>query len=120
MPDEKSVCELCFDTRMVIVPHPRFVQLGQWVKHGSNRPTAAVICTCRLAVHLREANLGAEKKDRQMTLTEYETFVSREYWKSLIAEDHAELLDRARKAGANKKRRSGSNEVPTLHTEESD
>lgn len=61
-PNEKSLCSDCGDSGWVIVPHPDYVVLGEWMEARFNRLglpvrlTAAVTCHCSIGSNVLEAN----------------------------------------------------------------
>lgn len=81
----KSTCERCGDTGMIVVPHPRFVVEGVWLQNGSYKPTAAVVCTCYRGRKIVEAQATKPMDGRCMTVGEYEEHIPRELWAALMS-----------------------------------
>lgn len=88
-----SVCELCGGAAMVSVPHPAFIEGGEWCFNGTYQPTAAVLCSCGLGRKIAESQGGEVAANRMMTLAEYESHVPRDLWRSLFADKHKRDLE---------------------------
>lgn len=80
--ESESVCTLCDSTGWVVVPHPVYIRLGEWVAPW---PTCGVACdSCRLGqLRLEKMRDGSSKPSdtesqkrlrRTMTYSDYERF----------------------------------------------
>lgn len=108
---ETSTCDQCGNTAWVIVPHPRFIDAGQWLPP---QPTAAVVCDAcakgrkvlsQFAAPIPEKLSAEDRRTRERLAKSYIlSHYTRDFprWREMLAqrdEARAAMSEAARQAG---------------------